>query len=71
MMHQSASDMVNSACLDSTLEISTFELRSVLYQPFYWVNEKQLYNTKTSVHHGKVTEAKAKEIAQTYIKEDM
>jgi hypothetical protein len=57
MMHKFVSDLVNTASLDSTLEISTMELRFVRHQPYYWVNEKRLFKTKTSVHHAKVNEA--------------
>jgi uncharacterized iron-regulated membrane protein len=70
MMHQSVGDLVNPASLDSTLEISTMELRFVRHQPYYWVNEKQLFNAKTGSLQDEISEEEAKEIAKIYIKGD-
>lgn len=70
MMHMTASNLVEPSALDSTLEISTLELRFVRHQPYYWVNGEKLYNAQTGELHGEITEEQAKEIAQIYIKGD-
>ncbi|MDF2157642.1 PepSY domain-containing protein [Algoriphagus sp. CAU 1675] len=68
MMHMTASNLVDPGSLDSTLEISSLELRFVLHQPHYWVNGKNLYNAQTAELKGEITEEEAKEIAKIYIK---
>jgi hypothetical protein len=70
MMHQSVNDLIEPSKLDSTLQISTMELRFVNHQPYYWINSKQLYNAQTGELKPEITEEEAKEIAQIYIKGD-
>lgn len=69
-MQMTASDLVEPTSLDSTLDISSLELRFVLHQPYYWVNGKNLYNAQTGKLKPEITEEEAKEIAQIYIKGD-
>lgn len=70
MMHMTASSLVKPGSLDSTLEISSLELRFVNHQPYYWVNESKLFNAQTGELKPEITEEEAKEIAQIYIKGD-
>lgn len=70
MMHMTASNLVEPSSLDSTLEISSLELRFVRHQPHYWVNGEKLYNAQTGELQGEITEEQAKEIAKIYIKGD-
>ncbi|WP_296704028.1 PepSY domain-containing protein [Algoriphagus sp.] len=71
MMHQSASDLIDPSSLDSTLQVSTLELKFVNHQPYYWVNSKQLYHAQTGELKPEISEEEAKEIAQIYIKGDL
>jgi hypothetical protein len=70
MMHLTASNLIDPSSLDSTLEISTLELRFVKHQPHYWVNGKQLYDARSGNPKAEITEEEAKEIAKIYIKGD-
>ena len=70
MMHLGASHLVKPGNVDSTLEISTLELRFVRHQPYYWVNGEQLFDAKTGELKQEITEEEAKEIAMIYIKGD-
>ncbi len=69
-MHMTASNLVDPGSLDSTLEISTLELRFVRHQPHYWVNGEKLYHAQTGELQSEITEEQAKEIAKIYIKGD-
>jgi hypothetical protein len=71
MMHMTASNLIDPASLDSTLEISTLELRFVNHQPYYWVNQSQLFHAQTGKAKGEITEEEAKAIAKIYIKDDL
>ncbi len=68
MMHQTATDLAEPGSLDSTLEISTLELRFVRHQPHYWVNGEKLFDAKTGQLKPEITAEEAKEIARIYIK---
>lgn len=68
MMHKTAGELIEPGKLDSTLEISSLELRFVNHQPYYWVNSKLLYNAQTGELKPEISEEEAKEIAQIYIK---
>lgn len=70
MMHQSVANFADLSKLDSSLEISTLELRFVNHKPYYWVNSSQLYDAQTGVPKGEITEDEAKKIAKIYIKGD-
>lgn len=70
MMHQSAANLADLTKLDSSLEISTLELRFVNHRPYYWVNDSQLYDAQTGVAKGEISEDEAKKIAKIYIKGD-
>ncbi len=68
MMHETVSQLVNPALLDSTLEMASMELRFVNHQPYYWINESKLFNAKTGEPRGEISEEEARQIAQIYIK---
>jgi hypothetical protein len=70
MMHRSASNLVEPASLDSTLEIATLELRFVRHQPYYWVNGEKLFDGQTGQLKPEITAEEAKEIAKIFIKGD-
>ncbi|HAZ25647.1 MAG TPA: hypothetical protein DCY95_14490 [Algoriphagus sp.] len=68
MMHESPSNLINPSSLDSTLQISSLELRFVNHQPYYWVNDNVLYHAQNGLKKEEITEKEAREIAQIYIK---
>lgn len=70
MIHLIASSLVEPGSLDSTLEITSLELRFVTHQAYYWVNGEQLFNAQTGESKPNITEEDAKKIAKTYIKGD-
>jgi hypothetical protein len=71
MMNENASELININQLDSTLKISTLELKFVNHNPYYWVNESKLFHAKSGKLHSEISEAEAREIAQIYIKENI
>ena len=71
MMHENASELIDINQLDSTLKISTLELRFVNHDAYYWVNESKLFDAKSGKLHSEISEAEAREIAQIYIKENL
>ncbi|MCS5489201.1 PepSY domain-containing protein [Algoriphagus limi] len=69
-MQVSASNLLDPASLDSILQISSLELRYIKHQPFYWINDAQLFDAKTGELKGEISEEEAREIAQIHIKGD-
>lgn len=70
LMQQTATELIDLSELDSSLMISTFEMRFVNQLPYYWVNGQQLFDAKSGLSKEKITENEAKKIAETYIKGD-
>ncbi|MFI8379959.1 PepSY domain-containing protein [Leeuwenhoekiella sp. NPDC079379] len=57
--------LVSPSALDSTLKIETLALREINGEPYYWINRNLLYNAKTGVLKGEISEAEALKIAST------
>ena len=53
--------------LDFDQGIHSLELRSIAGRPFYWVNEKFLFDAKNGMIREAITESEAIEIAKTHI----
>ncbi len=71
MMHLSSDNLVHPISLDSTLRISTLELRFVNHQPYYWVNNSELYNGETGELKPEFTAEEAQNIAKVFVKDDL
>ena len=51
--------------------ITKLELLNIANEPFYWVNEKQLYNAKNGNKLDEITEQQAIEVVNFHLKEDL
>ena len=57
--------------LEYISNISKLELLNIANEPFYWVNEKQLYNAKNGNKLDEITEQQAIEVVNFHLKEDL
>ena len=57
--------------LEYISNISKLELLNIANEPFYWVNEKQLYNAKNGNKLDEITERQAIEVVNFHLKEDL
>ena len=57
--------------LEYISNISKLELLNIANEPFYWVNEKQLYNAKNGNKLDETTEKQAIEVVNFHLKEDL
>jgi hypothetical protein len=57
--------------LEEIPDIKKLELINIANEPFYWVNEKQLYNAKSGKKLDEITEQQAIDIVNFYLKEDL
>ena len=57
--------------LEYISDISKLELLNIANEPFYWVNEKQLYNAKNGNKLDEITERQAIEVVNFHLKEDL
>ena len=57
--------------LEEIPDIKKLELINIANEPFYWVNEKQLYNAKSGNKLDEITEQQAIDIVNLYLKEDL
>ena len=57
--------------LEEIPDIKKLELINIANEPFYWVNEKQLYNAKSGNKLDEITEQQAIDIVNFYLKEDL
>lgn len=57
--------------LEYISNISKLELLNIANEPFYWVNEKQLYNAKNGNKLDEITEKQAIEVVNFHLKEDL
>lgn len=71
MMHENANGLIDINKLDTTLMISSLELRFVNHRPYYWVNQSNLYDAQTGELHPGISEAEAREISRIYIKDEL
>lgn len=66
-----SAELLPLSAIDSTLEISSFELRFLNHQTYYWINESLLYNATTGQLKSTIAEQEAVEIAKAYLTEDL
>lgn len=71
VMTHSPRNLISPAQLDSTLGISSLELRYINHQPHYWVNDSLLYNAQTGQIKKGITETEAVEIAQNHLVQNL
>ena len=57
--------------LEEIPDIIKLELLNIANEPFYWVNEKQLYNAKNGNKLDEITEQQAIEVVNFHLKEDL
>jgi hypothetical protein len=57
--------------LEEISDITKLELLNIANEPFYWVNEKQLYNAKNGNKLDGITEQQAIEVVNFHLKEDL
>ena len=57
--------------LEEIPDIKKLELINIANEPFYWVNEKQLYNAKSGSKLDEITEQQAIDIVNFHLKEDL
>lgn len=57
--------------LEYISNISKLELLNIANEPFYWVNEKQLYNAKSGNKLDEITKQQAIEVVNFHLKEDL
>lgn len=57
--------------LEEIPDITKLELLNIANEPFYWVNEKQLYNAKNGNKLDEITEQQAIEVVNFHLKEDL
>lgn len=53
--------------IDSTLEVSSCELRFLNHYPYYWINDSLLYDARTGKPKSILTEQEAIEIAKAHL----
>ncbi|RTY72671.1 hypothetical protein EKM05_03460 [Flavobacterium sp. GSP27] len=64
---ESFSGLISPSLLHPSIAIQSIELRKINNQPFYWVNEKMLYNAKTGKLKNGISKKEALSIADKYI----
>ena len=64
---QFKNDLMGIATLDYSKPIQSLELREIDSEPYYWVNNEQLFNARTGTKKGAITESEALSIAAKYI----
>lgn len=57
--------------LEEIPDIKRLELINIANEPFYWVNEKQLYNAKSGSKLDEITEQQAIDVVNFHLKEDL
>ena len=57
--------------LEEIPDIKKLELINIANEPFYWVNEKQLYNAKSGSKLDEITEQQAIDVVNFHLKEDL
>lgn len=53
--------------LNYTAPIQSIELREIDNEPYYWINNKQLFNARTGIPKAAITKAEALSIASKYV----
>lgn len=70
-MELDATELQNPALLDSTLKITSLELRVVNHQPYYWINGEKLFHGTTGKLRGEITSEEAIDIAKNHLVDDL
>lgn len=70
-MHHESKGLIGISEIDSNLVISSLSLRYISGEPYYWVNQSQLYHALTGAPKEGVSEAEARSIAMHHLKSDM
>jgi len=65
------SDLLNPSALDSTLKISVIALREINNKPYYWINNKVLYDAQTGILKDGITREEALNISSKHIKPEL
>ena len=65
---QFTGSLIEPSKLDSSIQISSLELRYINQRPYYWVNSEMLYDAQTGEAKSGISEEEAKEIANSYVK---
>ncbi|MBW1295492.1 PepSY domain-containing protein [Aquimarina litoralis] len=57
--------------IDSEMEISSLELKTIANQPYYWINENVLMNAESGLIKSKISKEEALKVAEDYMSEDL
>ncbi len=66
-MSVAASKLLPFSSIDSTIEVSSCELRFINHHPYYWINDSLLYDAGSGRKKSAITETEAIEIARAHL----
>lgn len=60
----SFNNLISPSALKNTAEIAQIQLREIAGQPYYWINNSQLFDARTGLHKTEVTQEEALKVAE-------
>ncbi|SDB29493.1 PepSY-associated TM region [Flavobacteriaceae bacterium MAR_2010_188] len=64
-------ELMSPSQIDSSEEIRSIEIRDLNSEPYYWVNNHQLFNARTGEAKKSISEKEALYVAENYMKEGL
>jgi hypothetical protein len=71
LVSASFTNLISPKGLEKQPAIQTIELKEINEKPYYWINEKYLYNASTGILKNGITKEEALAVAKRYMKKGM